>query len=62
MCWRPSLQQEVAHEFRKLANEGLETIRSLIPELKKLAENVNKSLAQDYSLDELIGRSDAQTH
>ena len=62
MIWCPGKPPVVVDAFRKRAGEGLEAVRSLIPELKKLAENVSKSLTQDYGLDELVGRSDAETH
>ena len=50
---------------QSLANEAerqLKSIRSLIPQLRTLAADVVKSVAQDCGLDELIERGNAQTH
>jgi hypothetical protein len=44
------------------AKAQLKSIRDLIPQLKELAATVTNSVAHDCGLDELIGRSDAQTH
>jgi hypothetical protein len=44
------------------AKAQLNSIRDLIPQLKELAATVTKSVARDYGLNELIGRSDAQAH
>lgn len=44
------------------AKAQLNSIRDLIPKLKELAATVTNSVARDCGLNELIGRSDAQTH
>jgi hypothetical protein len=60
MLWRLGPQKEVLDAFTKCAKDELESIRSLIPELKKLATSVSTAVAQDCGLDELIGRTDAK--
>ncbi|MGA2608624.1 MAG: hypothetical protein ABSH01_14355 [Terriglobia bacterium] len=44
------------------ARERLNTIRGLIPELRKLKTGVCNSVARDCGLDELVEKDDAQTH
>lgn len=46
----------------KHCREQIEQICDLLPPLKKLASEVCISVARDCGLDELIERSDAQTH
>jgi hypothetical protein len=62
---RAPLNPAVDLKARDLANEAgsqLKIIREIIPRLKTLAWTVIECVAHDCGLEELIGRSDAQTH
>ena len=62
---RSPVNPSVNIDPQRLANEAerqVECIRSFIPKLKTLAGNVINLIAHDCSLEELIERSNAQTH
>lgn len=62
MIWRSDLTQEIVNAFDACARRELNSIRTLIPELKELATEVSNAVAQDCGLSELAGRTNAKTN